>query len=270
MKLLKIIIIAGLLFYTGLSAFVYFFQENLLFFPSFDYNKPPDNFEIEDVYFYTDDNIKLHAWHLNSNSDKTVLFFHGNGGNLTHRTGQMRLFSSLKLNALMIDYRGYGKSGGKIKKEENLYADAAAALKYLTDERQIEPEKIIVWGRSLGGAAAADAAQNRNFHAVIIESSFYSMQKLAKSRFWFLPAGLLLRYHFRNNEKIQNIQSKLVIIHSREDELIPFKHAEMLFKKARHPKHFMEISGSHNTGFFQSYAKYKNRIPEILNLTENN
>ncbi len=266
MKLLRTIPLAIVIFYFGLGIFIFFKQEKFIFFPSADYHSPPDSLSIKDIYFSTDDHIRLHAWFLDNNADKTVLFFHGNGGNLTHRTMQLKLFSQLDLNAMIIDYRGYGQSQGRIKKEADLYADSKAALRFLTDEKCIKPENIIIWGRSLGGAAAAHIAQNESFFAVIMESAFCSLNELAKERFRLLPTRLLLKYHFRNNKKIKNIQSRLLVIHSPDDEIIPFEHGKRLFDQAPYPKTFLKISGSHNTGFYQSYNIYKKEIADFLNL----
>lgn len=224
--------------------------------PSKNVTDPPDNMNIEEVFFETEDNLKLHAWYLDNDSNKTVLFFHGNAGNLSHREAQLEIFNDLQLNGLIFDYREYGKSEGKIKEENDLYLDANAALEYLLKEKDIPLTDIIIWGRSVGGAIAIDIAQDKNVFAVITESLFFSADEMASQQFWFLPTKLLLKFHFRNDEKIGNINSKLLIIHSKDDEMIAFFNGEKLFKEAKEPKTFLEISGSHNYGFLESYSTY--------------
>lgn len=251
--------------YLGICLFVYFYQKNLIFFPSKTMEEMPEGMSLEEVYFVTEDNVKLHAWYLDNQAKKTVLFFHGNAGNLSHRQKQLEVFDELKLNALIFDYREYGKSEGVIEKEEDLYVDARASLDYLIQERGMNEEDVIIWGRSLGGALAIDVAQERNVAAVIIESTFFSMDAMASRQFWFLPTKLLSKYHFQNDEKINNIDSKILIIHSLEDEVIPFENGKKLFEAANDPKNFLEISGDHNYGFSKSYNTYIKAIDTFFN-----
>ena len=137
------------------------------------------------------------------------------------------------MNVLILDYRGYGKSEGEIKRENNLYLDAESGLEYLLGKKEVAiDDDIIIWGRSLGGVITINIAQDNNFSSVIIESTFFSMDSLTSSRFWFLPVKILSRFHFRNDEKIKNINSKILIIHSRDDDVIPFVNGENLFKEA--------------------------------------
>lgn len=264
MKILKIPIIIIFFIYIALCFFVFFYQKSFIFSPSKDVLEIPKSMNIEEVFFYTDDNIKLNAWYLNNNSKKTVLFFHGNAGNISHRTKQMEVFSELGLNALIFDYRGYGKSEGEIINEEDLYSDAKASLNYLLQIKHLQEKDIIIWGRSLGGAIAIDTAQNRFFSAIVIESSFFSMDEMAKKQFLFLPVNLLSKFHFRSDKKIKNILSKLLIIHSKGDEVIPLENGKKLFDNANLDKEFLEISGSHNNGFIESNSLYIETLKNFL------
>lgn len=224
----------------------------------------PEDLNIEEVFFETKDALTLHAWYLDNNSDKTVLFFHGNAGNLSHRSRQLEVFNELGLNALIFDYREYGKSEGKIQEESDLYLDAEGALNYLVTEKKVALSNIILWGRSLGGAIAIDTAQNKKVFAVIIESTFSSMDDMARTQFWFLPTTLLSKFHFRSNEKIKNIDSRLLIMHSKEDEIIPFSNGRVLLLEATEPKTFSILSGSHNDGFLKSHDLYLKAIKKHL------
>ena len=264
MKEPKTIIIVVALLYAAFCVLIFFYQKNLIFFPSKDNLEIPKGMDIEEVFFMTDDSIRLHAWHLNNDSKKTVLFFHGNAGNLSHRRGQLEIFNKLKLNALIFDYRGYGKSEGVIKKESDLYLDAQSAFNYLVSKKGISPQRIILWGRSLGGAIAIHTALNKKPLALIVESSFFSMDEMASKQFPFLPTRLLSRFHFRSNEKIGNINSKILIVHSKDDEMIPFENGRGLYEKAADPKVFLEISGSHNDGFQDSYDVYLRGLESFL------
>ena len=247
--------------------FYYFKQKDYIFFPTKTYTPPPSHLNIEEVFIDTEDGEKLHAWWLaNNEADKTVLFCHGNGGNLTDRDFRLGIFDSLKVNALIFDYRSYGKSSGEIRKEEDLYTDVKAAWNYLAVNKSIPPEKIIVWGRSLGGAMALDVAQGKNVAAVIVEATFFSADDIAKEYYWYLPHKLLLRYHFRGGEKIQNVKAPILIVHSKEDEMIPYRQGEKLFEVAPEPKELFTIKGSHNTDTVVSYQEYFFKVKTFLEL----
>lgn len=249
-------LLTGVLLYIGLCIAVFFFQKNLIFFPSkkvFIFPKEPN---LSEISIKTEDNIRLSAWYLDNKSDKTVLFFHGNGGNIFYNQERLSIFNKLRFNAIMIDYRGYGQSDGSIKNEEDLYKDAYAAYKYLTETGGVHPENIVIWGQSLGAAIAIHLAQNKNISATIVESGFYSMDDMARTTYPFLPTSLLLRFHFPSNERIGNIISPVLVIHSIDDEVIPFSNGQKLFEKAKGRKEFLSTRGSHNGGYEKSYDLY--------------
>lgn len=263
------IIIIILSVYVFIIFYMFINQENYLFFPSKKYTAPPSELNIQEVWLETSDGAKLHAWWLETGeNNKTAIFFHGNAGNISDRVFQMRIFKELNLNALLIDYRGYGKSSGQIKKEEDIYLDSLAAWDYAIKEKGVQRKDIIIWGRSLGGAAAIDLAQKKQVFAVIAESTFYSVVDMAKKQYWFLPAGLIVKYKFLSNDKIKNIKVPIMIVHSRDDEIIPFEQGKRLFDNANKPKIFLEIEGGHNSGIFESYDKYIEEIDKFLRKLE--
>ncbi|MEI7511505.1 MAG: alpha/beta hydrolase [Candidatus Peregrinibacteria bacterium] len=256
LKIIKVIGAVLFLGYVLLCGFMFFEQKDFIFFPTKTVAEIPKNMNISEVSFLTADGIALNGWYLDNHSEKTVLFFHGNARNISALQDRLQLFQELKVNALVFDYRGYGKSGGKIAAEQDLSTDANAALKYLQVEKNISLPNIILWGHSLGGAVAIDTAQNKDVFAVIVESSFSSLDDMARKNFWYLPTPFILHFHFQSIEKISNISSPILIVHSKDDEMIPFPQSEALFKAAKSPKQFLEISGSHNNGFTDSYSVY--------------
>ncbi len=150
------------------------------------------------------------------------------------------------VNALVFDYRGYGKSSGYIKNEEDVYKDAEAAWDFLIRKKGIPPEQIILWGRSLGGGVAVEAGKGKKIHALILESTFYSLDEMASKEFWFFPTKYLLKFHFDNGRKLKNNEAPILILHSPEDRYIPFDHAVRLFHAASGPKKLLlKTSGSH-------------------------
>lgn len=264
--ILKFILIVGFL-YVIICVFLFSIQKSFIFFPSKEIFSIPKDGNLADVYIKTEDNIKLNAWFLDNKSDKTVIFFHGNGGNIFYIQERLKIFNELHLNVILFDYRGYGKSEGKIHKEEDLYKDSNAIYNYVIS-RGTNTKNIILWGQSLGGAVAINLAQNKNIYATIIESTFYSMDEMARTQYWFLPTRLLLKFHFINNEKISNINSPILIIHSNNDEIVNFSYGKRLFDKAKNPKMFLETKGSHNGGFEESYSLYISALKTFLKINK--
>lgn len=266
-QIVWISIIIGLL-YILFCIFIFLFQTNLIFFPS---KKPftiPKSANITEVYVTTEDNVKLNAWFVDNQSNKTAIFFHGNGGNISHNQQRLKMFEELGLNVILFDYRGYGKSEGNIQQENDLYKDADAIYDYALS-RAWDPNNIILWWQSLGGAIAIHLAQHKNIYATIIESTFYSMSEVAHTRYWFVPTTFLLQFHFKNNEKIHNIVSPILIIHSIDDQMIDIWHGKRLFDQAKTHKIFLETHGSHNNGFKTSYKTYVSTIDTFLKKTTN-
>lgn len=253
----------GVLLYISLCIFVFFIQKSLIFFPIKENVSFPWQPNLKEISIKTEDGILLNAWYLDNKSDKTVIFFHGNGGNISYNQERLVIFNELHFNAIMIDYRWYGKSKGNIQKEEDIYKDADAAYKYIID-KGVNPKNIIIWGQSLGGAIAIYLAQNKDIYATIIESSFYSMDSMAANIYRFLPTLLLLRFHLRSDEKIENIISPILLIHSRNDEIINFSNGQKLYEKAKGHKEFLETTGSHNGGFQKSYNLYVSTLKKFL------
>ncbi len=259
---LNIFVILAFL-YISLCVFVFFSQKDLIFFPSRTITSLPRDTNLKEISFKTQDGVNLNAWFIDNKSEKTILFFHGNAGNIYSNQERLTLFQALWVNALMFDYRGYGKSEGTIQKEDDIYVDGEAAYQYVLS-RGIKPENIIIWGQSLGAAVAIHTAQWKNIARTIIESAFVSMDSMASEQYWFLPTHLMLQFHFRNIEAITNIISPILVIHSRDDEIIAFPNGKTLFENAPSPKQFLETSGSHNGGFSQSYTLYQENIVKFL------
>ncbi|MCK4553649.1 alpha/beta hydrolase [Candidatus Parcubacteria bacterium] len=287
MKLLKFTLIILLATYLVIALYYYFLQKKFIFYPTKTYTPPPKHLNIEEVYITTADDEQLHGWwmtpldssphrieniqrgkHLTGQATNTVLFFHGNAGNLTDRAFRLEIFNKLGLNALIIDYRGYGKSSGKIKKEQDLYIDGLAAWEFLTKDKNIAEENIILWGRSLGGGVACELAQNQDVSAVILEATFYSLPELARHYYWYLPVRTLLRFKFENGAKIKNIKAPILIIHSKQDDITPFAQGEKLFQTANEPKQFLKLIGGHNSDVAESYEIYLRGVRDFLKIDD--
>ncbi|NQT95718.1 MAG: alpha/beta hydrolase [Candidatus Omnitrophica bacterium] len=212
--------------------------------------------EFEDLYLKTSDNIDINGWFIpNEKAKSTLLFFHGNGGNISHRLEKISFLHKMDLNIFIIDYRGYGKSKGK-PNETGLYRDAEAAYQYLLKKKNIPAENIILYGESLGGAVAVEIASKHKVKAVITEDTFTSVKEMSKIVYPFLPTFFLYT-KFDSLSKIKDIKVPKLIIHSTGDEIVPFELGQKLFNEASEPKEFLKLRGSHNTAFFDSMEDFR-------------
>ncbi len=256
-------ILAGYLLLCGA---VFIFQSRLVYFPDkqIPFTPAAVGLSYDDIRFRTSDGIVLHGWYINRhNAIGTILFCHGNAGNIGHRLASIKIFHDLGLNVFIFDYRGYGKSEGSIN-EGGSYLDAQAAWDFLTLTRQIPAGKIVLFGRSLGSAVAAELGRSVSAAGIILESSFRSIPDLGQQIYPFLPVKLLSRIKYPTSDYLQQVGIPKLFIHSRNDEIIPFSHGEYNYSHAPAPKSFLEISGGHNDGFMVSHAVYENGLRQFV------
>ncbi|MCE5274751.1 MAG: alpha/beta hydrolase [Deltaproteobacteria bacterium] len=218
----------------------------------------------EEIRVETQDGISISGWWVPTVRPKgTVLFCHGNGGNIASYLDPILLGNRLGLDVFIFDYRGYGYSGGT-PTESGTYLDADAAWKYLVTERGIAPEQIIVWGRSLGGAIAARTAAVHPAGLVIVESTFTSLRDLVNDRFSWVPSCIVADYAYDTRHHLEQVYVPVLVIHSPDDEMIPFRHGKMLYDAIKGPKAFLEIKGSHNRGYLDSMDVYVSGIMDFV------
>jgi len=252
--------------YLTLCLMLLLLQSRLVFFPTRAIDATPDRAGLayEDVWLQTEDGLRLHAWWVPAEPARgTVLFFHGNAGNISHRLPSLQTFHRLGFNTLIFDYRGYGQSEGR-PSERGTYLDAEAAWRHLVQDRGIGPDRVVLFGRSLGGAVAAGLAERHTPAALILESTFTSVPALAAEMYPFLPVRWLARIRYDTLDRLSRIDAPVLVVHSRGDDLIPFRHGQQLWEAARGPKEFLEISGSHNDGFWTSGTRYEQGVGGFL------
>ncbi len=222
------------------------FEDRLIFFPdlfSEDIDPTKAGVPVEDVFFATSDGMRLHGWYsVAEGATRTILYFHGNAGNLAGRIDNIGFLRRLPVNVLAVDYRGYGKSQGR-PSEPGVYRDAEAAYDYLVKERGVRPERIVVLGQSLGSAVAVDLASKRPVAGVILEAGFPSARRVAQEATWIPGLGYFLRSKFDSARKLKSIRVPVLVAHCREDPVIPFKLGEELFAAANGPKTFIAYTG---------------------------
>lgn len=268
-----ILILLILFLLLALSLYLYLNQTNLIYLPDLpsrhlDATPHQVGLNFESVELMTTDRVKLHGWFIPHESPRaTLLFFHGNAGNISHRLDSLFLFNSLGLAVLIIDYRGYGNSEGR-PSEQGIYRDAQAAWDYLTETKGVPGRKIMLFGRSLGGAVAAYLAAEHDVMGVILESTFTSIPDLAAELYPWLPARRLARAQYNTLERMVDIHGPVMIIHSPDDEIIPFAQGRLLFKRANEPKRFLELRGDHNSGYMQALDRYRDHWDDFIRLAE--
>lgn len=264
MLLIPLICIVGV--YIIICGYLYFFQNRLLFYPTHDIAVTPDQagMAYEDQFFELTNDDKMHGWFIPGDSDKpTVLFLHGNGGNVGHRIEHLQFLHSLGVSTLIIDYRGYGRSTGA-PSEQNFYEDANVAYRWLVESKKVPAGRIFLFGESIGGAVAIELATKYPCAGLIIESSFTSIREMARHAFPFVPTGILLRSDFNSIDKLSKISYPILISHSPADDIIPFQFGQRLFEAAKPPKQFVELHGGHNDRGYLAAPAYIDAVSSFL------
>ena len=253
--------------YGAIVGLAFAFQDQLLFQPSSRLLATPDDagMPYETVRLDTDDGETLHGWWIPTPdvSRGTLLFFHGNAGNISGRLESVQQFHQLGLNVLIVDYRGYGQSTGA-PSEEGIYRDAEACWRYLTETKDLAPQDVVIFGRSMGGGPATWLAAREKPGAVILESVFTNVPDVGAHHYSFLPVRALATNQFDNESRVSQIDAPKLFIHSRGDRVVPFKLGRQVFAAAAEPKQFLEIEGGHNDGFLVSADKYLRTIGNFL------
>jgi hypothetical protein len=234
----------------------------MVYFPQRTLGWSPDalGMAYEEVWLTTTDNVRLYGWFIPAPEARgTILYFHGNGSNIGGVMWDAGPMHQMQMNVLFIDYRGYGRSEGT-PSERGLYADAAAAWRYLTDTRGIPPDTIIIMGHSLGGAVGAQLAERYTPAALVLMSSFTRMTDVGAAHYPFLPVRQLSRNHYPTIERLPNIDAPILFSHGRSDTVVPFYHSEKLYAAASEPKTFLPMEGGHGRGFASLTEQYPAEI----------
>ena len=246
----------------------------LPFFPSKSLSVSPEaiGLSYEDIRIQTEDGESIAGWFLPAPAasaaslpaaGRTLLFLHGNAGNISHRLDSLTYFHRLGFAVCIIDYRGYGQSTGKPSVKGTLL-DAKAAWNWLLAQKESRPEAIVVFGRSLGGAVAASLAGEVGPGALIMESSFTKLYDVGKRLYPFMPVSLFLPQDYDSVASLRGGSFPLLVVHSVEDELIPYALSERIFTEYGGPKQFLPISGSHNAGFQTDKTRYLAGLEHFL------
>jgi fermentation-respiration switch protein FrsA (DUF1100 family) len=220
-------------------------ERTLIYFPSRELIGTPSSLGLayRDVWFHAEDGVRLHGWYVPGRLPVTLLWFHGNAGNISDRLDNIReIHHRLGIGVFIFDYRGYGRSDGR-PTESGLYQDARAAREALIREG-VPADRIVYFGRSLGAPVAVELALAAPPPALILETPFLSVPAMANRT---LPGiGFLFKTRYDSLPKIGRIRSRLLILHGDADEVVPYDHGRRLFEAAPDPKAFHTIRGAHH------------------------
>jgi fermentation-respiration switch protein FrsA (DUF1100 family) len=228
---------------------------------------PPDS--AESVWFNSADGTRLNGFFFESQSKPeiaTILFFHGNGGNITSVSWLGERFAKHGFNVLVFDYRGYGASDGVAADESGLYADGDAAVAFLLSKKKVRPEQLVLYGHSLGTAVTSDVASRGHYGAVVLESGFSSASSVATTALPWLPRWLhfLGKNRFESARKLTNVKAPILIAHGDPDGTIPTSEARLLYASANEPKRLLLVPGAGHVPFGSGGEKYLNQIEQFM------
>lgn len=253
-----------LLFYLLFLGFDLLFEEKMIFFPT-PYH--PRDYGMrttaprEDVFFQTSDGKRIHGWFCAKDPKApTLLWFHGNAGNIADRYDQMELLYDGGFNVFAVDFRGYGRSEGT-PSEKGTYLDAVAAYDVVVARKDVDPKRIVAFGQSLGAAVALDLALQRSCERVVLEAPFTSIPEMASVIYPIPGLRFFVRTKYDNLAKVRHLATPLLVLHGDKDEIIPFEMGKAVYDAAPGPKEFWAVPGaSHNNVYSKAGPEYLRRL----------
>lgn len=267
------VVLAALILFSLVVRYMLILDRMMIYFPQRGIAATPDSvgLKYEDVYLTASDGTRVHGWHIPGESDVTLLWFHGNAGNISHRLDNiLMLRQRLGVGVFIVDYRGYGLSEGR-PSEKGIYMDAEAAFGYLVDELGLDAEReVVLFGRSLGAGVAVEMGTRHRVRGVILESGFTSIREMAGASGSPLPIPLVLRLfeaRYDSVAKMGRVKSPALILHGDRDDTVPYWMAEKLFAAANEPKTLYRIRGAgHNDTYYVGGEGYFEALREFIDL----
>jgi len=244
------------------------FEDQYIYFPTKEIDHTPAAYglKFQDIHLTTEDGVVLHGWLMpHSKARFTLLHFHGNAGNISHRIHLYEQWHRMGLSVLAIDYRGYGKSEGT-PSEAGLYSDARAAWNELVNNQDIPASQVIIAGRSLGCAVAAKLATETKPAALVLETPFTNIPDMAAEHYpWIVPIQYLARTRFDALGLIEKVNTPIMVITAQNDELVPEAMSKKIYAAAHQPKQLVTLSGNHNDFDITSSSTYTTAWQRWLN-----
>lgn len=220
---------------------------------------------LEEVWLPIDEVVTVFGWFVDAGATAPVILWcHGNAGNVSHRLENMRLLYQRGISIFIFDYRGYGQSTGA-PSEVGFYQDALASYDYLIHQRRISPERLIIFGRSLGSSVAGEVAVQRDSAGLLLEGAFPSIQAMSDHHYFGLPARWVMDVEFNLEKKIRTLNVPVFVIHGEQDSIVPIALGKQVFDAALEPKQWYAVSGAeHNDVPFVGGEPYFREIATFL------
>lgn len=269
-------LLVAALFFACFMAVVVMLERSFIYYPSRVVEPTPQDLGLafDDVTLTTEDGVRLHAWYLPYKGSRgVVLVSHGNAGNIAHRLDRARILQrAVGLDVFLYDYRGFGRSEGS-PHEAGTYADGRAAYQHLVGDRRVPPERLILFGESLGCAVTIELATTQRSAGLVLEAPFTSVRDMARAAFPLLPIGPFLRTRYDNLSKVGRLETPLLVLHGDRDRVVPFEQGQRVYAAAREPKRFYRIRGAdHNdaydTGGEAYWRELSDFVSEVLTRAE--
>jgi len=221
--------------------------------------------KVQDILFQSEDGINLHGWFFPTpDARATLLWFHGNAGNLSHRLDNIQRLFPLSLNIFIFDYRGYGKSEGE-PDEKGIYKDSLAAYNKILELEGVSVDSLFLFGRSLGGICAVETALNNLARGLILESVFTSASDMSKKIMPLIPLGWAIRSKLDAINKVPKLKLPKLFLHGDRDKVVPFDFGRKLYEVAEDPKSFYTIQGAgHNGTYIMGGRDYYNALDGFI------
>lgn len=258
----------------------FFMDRRFIFYPDPVLVASPDAYDLpfEDMTLTTADGLKVHGWFVPAPSPQTpsgappftIIMLHGNAGNISHRIDWAKLYRDrLGVNVFLLDYRGYGRSEGE-PSEKGTYLDGEATMEGVAARDDVDAERIVLAGHSLGSAVATEVALRQQPAGLVLESPFASVAAMAKEVLPFIPLGIFLSTRYETEEKVENLKCPLLVMHGEHDEIIPFRQGVRVYEAAAEPKTFFRIrNAGHNDTYIAGGEAYVQSYVRFLASLEN-
>lgn len=228
---------------------LYIYQRQLIYHPDISVPLKPDF--AEPINVVTSDGLSLEGWYFSARDENkpTIVLFHGNAGNLEPRLFKAAQFVNNGYGVLLAEYRGYGGNDGQ-PSEQGFYKDGRAYIDFATKSLQIPSTKLVLYGESIGSGTATQLAMEYDVAALILEVPFDSLASVAQKHYFYMPVKYLIKDRFMNVDKIGKINAPLLILHGHKDNVIPYSHAQNLYKAAAEPKKIVDFPQGNHTNLY--------------------
>lgn len=268
-RILTVTLASLFLVYVGAIVFLRFKERQLVYLPGERVvAEPPSHFvpHFRSVTYPSTDGTPINAWVIPADSsDMWLLLCHGNYGNIGYGE-RPEFYASMRqagLNIFAFDYRGFGASGGS-PNEPGLYRDARASYAYLTDSLKVPPDRIVIFGHSLGSGVAIELATHVPAAALVVEGAYDTVPDIAQGRYPLMPIKWIATQRFPSIERIGRITIPKLFLHAEDDDAIPIAHGERLFAAAAEPREFVRLTGGHALSFRVDSTQYFGAVRALV------